>query len=465
MWRRSTLRWIAWLSKYGDFERLDGFAKPSRSGCCEASVRLERWRGDLAKSQRKLEGNELGRDFLESHRKKLDRMGAASAGDAALMGVRLHFGIVVSAFLETSMLLESQLDHAHLLLLDHEDPYCHTETFADGSCMIKIATSHLTAGILIAEIGGSLSASSRPVLATSRRRQRRADSFAAGAAVARFYLLQQRLWGSSFKIMGHERGSANDKHDVAELAMIFTLAHELSHHIMNHSRGDARSSHRFEFEADASAHALLRIMTGSARLADAGAAVALLSVRLHEQGLLVRRGSTHPTAQDRWARLGLDERSAVICHPELSKCLELATRDWRGLPEYCWESLANSKDWNMQHLPPGEIEFIRNIERCNSLPPEELGRAIGNICGTRSLRYLEGLSRAEMGDVEAALAVWGCSAEDVLDPRTALSFFSLAELLVESPGVLEASSGNADPSFPNVLATIAAHRVAPIVRP
>lgn len=462
MGRRSTLRWIAWLAKYGGVERLDKFVEPSRSGCCEASVKLERWRGDLGRSQRKLEGNEFGRSFLERHSKKLKRVGVPSAGDAALMGIRLHYGLVVNAYLSNSMLLESQIEHAHLLLLDHEDPYCHTETFADGSCMIKIASSHLSAGILIAEINSSLSAKAGPMLASSRRR-RQIDSFLAGAAVARFYLLQQRLWNSSFKIMGHERGNASDKHGVAELAMIFTLAHELSHHILHHSRRDLRSSHQFEFDADASAYALLQNLTGSARLADAGAAVALFSVSLHEQGLLIRRGSTHPVARDRWLRLGLDKRNSSIRYLELSKCLEFATRDWRGLPEDCWESLANSNDWNMEQLPSHELKFIRTIEKYNSLSVEELCRAIEGLYGDRSLQYRRGLSLAGEGAAEAALTAWECSTEEVLNPGVALSFFSLVELLGESPGVLEASSGNTDPSIPTILATIAAHRIAPLV--
>jgi hypothetical protein len=348
-----------------------------------------------------------------------------------------------------------------------EDVSAQTQPFADGSGLVLISDAVLS----LVNVYGSYCGASFQVFASVgpvRRLWRTLRAVRAGGfggdpgeltGLLRYHNVNQRLYGLAAKVSLRSTTEAQALSSmVAAMAANFVVGHELAHHALGHESpvsGLSPSEHlpvcsdeqQQELEADLLAYrASLRAW--DLQLADApetaklqasgsldvfaalGAAIAMLVVECVEQGLLIRRGCTHPRARDRADRLlaELDPKLrqfAGMFLRDLVTATEAAT-DFSG-PPFDWDRFAANERVETP-LPPDYLRAIARFDTLQCLPDDDASRMLTELGSVPAA----GASLASQGDAAGALSTWGVTPDDValmVDRDRPLAFHTVVERL------------------------------------
>lgn len=218
----------------------------------------------------------------------------------------------------------------------------------------------------------------RRILAAHRNRLADVDEMIlAGAASVRYYILNQRVEGTSSQVAAPKKVTDRVKVDdgvAVYVALMFLIAHELGHIVLGHTRDRERCSgrkhaHRFEFEADAfGLDLVVRAMGGrdAATLAAHGATVGLLAIAIGSEPLFIRPPETHPAATARIARLvgheGVDSTVLTALAHGVTRMTEIGIAVERPLDQRCWDLLHSSAAFDTTVNHPAEYRLVRGYD-------------------------------------------------------------------------------------------------------
>lgn len=453
------LRYLQWLVTY-----LPGFDPEALlddpNDTCMAVMNARRLASKQAKSGRLIQSHPHGQQFLATQAKLFSSSGL-SVGQAADAGLGTSFALVLAAAKKHIPVPPGVgVDHVHSVFLDYDESYALTKTYADGSALIRVTNAIITSCQLLAAVNTVVSRHDR----WTRRGARRPEVIYPAAAALRYYLIHQRAWGTSGKVMPTTT-ARKVLSGLDTLAILFLFAHELGHHWLQHGIGDP-AAHQLELEADRFAHQLLSAIVDDDRsgLADASAAIALLGIELDQKGRFIRGPETHPSLRTRVGNI--QGRAEPELGPWLSRFLpDLVSSACRrdSLPDEFWPALSASREWNTSVHPEDYLQVVQSLDATSSLNFDEGRRFVATLTGIENGAITEGLSHLESGDAARACTLWQVDPVELLEDRTPLSFFTVVEMLTESAAVLDAVDGDSDKAV--VTAFLCTHRLLPFLAP
>lgn len=338
----------------------------------------------------------------------------------------MSFAIVIEAARQTLPLAATRkLDHVHVTFSDTDDPFAFSDSFADGSALIRVSTSLVSACNQVAITNDW----ARRI--KDRGEREALEHFRAATTALRYYQLHQMDFGNSGKV--HPTKAQAVSIEAFLLPFMFVMAHELAHHVLEHSR--AAGGKELEFQADVFGLGLLENITTRrfARDALAGAAVALLAIELDRSGRFVRIPNSHPNLRQRWERL-TSARPRQVRLPlatRLIDMVETAARTRTPLPQEAWRDLRVSQEWNLSYHSPEYFTMMEGFDRVHGFTADTVRDLLSEspkLVAAGSRAFLQGLDAVERGDIANALSSWSLeSAEELLDPNQPLEFHTILE--------------------------------------
>lgn len=348
---------------------------------------------------------------------------------------------------------------------NEQDITAHLSPFSDGSGLVLISDgiigllnlfSSLFTRIFVADdtkrrlgVGN--------ILRTIRNTRWPSSELVDGmAGTLRYYHAQQRFHGSNTRLEIRRAYKASEAVSLFTLtALRFLLAHEASHHFLNHATSpvafltEARlpvssDEQRLEIAADELA---LRLVQECGRtteepgdhvfMALVGGVLATLAVDSTERSQFVRTGNSHPPGELRASLLQQAAPSlAVRAIPGVIRALQQSSAmasDFRGaLPERCWTATYKAPSVIESARQLGQEE-IRRIDTLQTLSGDASLRELARSSETS--RLLAGAAIAHQGNVIEALQVWKVSPrriEVICDTNIALKYFTLQDLLFKT---------------------------------
>lgn len=415
---------------------------------CAAIIRARRIDTKHTKTASLLKSHPRGRAILKKERGLL-RRNKMKPSEAADVGLRVVFEIVLNAAKVATVPDEQRrLTHVHPVFLDHDDVFALSESFEDGSALIRISDSLITACNLLASFNSwRLIASPGPggagrswPIGNTEFEANFEPGLRPGIAALRFYLLRQRVWGNAGKI--GLRGAPTRPNDQMLLPTMFIMAHEIAHHVLQHASTEI-SPQRQELEADDFAFRLLHQINGTIPKAHAqvfaAASVALIALDLHGQGLFIRGPQSHPQFGARWGALRtlleIPETEVPLAARDLIEAALIAGRTDLPLLRTDWEALIDSPAWDTSLQTEDYIRFVHGLDLSATFTFEQCRDMLcGGLAAAGGADFLPGLTELHAGRLKEAILAWKLSAADLLlDGAQPLGFYSLMETFQSSP--------------------------------
>ena len=281
---------------------------------------------------------------------------------------------------------------------------------------------------------------------------------AASIMCVRYWVLQQRLFGSSAQLT-LELTTAEIDHAalLGVAAQTFILAHEAAHYVLGHEHKSdvalttqafrvSNDSVRTELEADDLAIAVsciaLEGIFGEAApsMALAGAVIALAAVSVTERVLFIRRAESHPPSTTRLSQV-LTRFPVDLRHPSLNYAVgaSLAAEYGEGFLEplgLVWQRGATEPTLHTDHPTPEDMANIAKLDQMNATSSETIADAMINRIARDLGVDLSDTPALVFGhDLSGLLAAWNVDeldAELVLDTHSPLLFFTLQSVLADS---------------------------------
>lgn len=435
---RIGLRRFRQVLAYGEaMERALALRGESADDPCEANRRAHLIGSELSKVFALLESHEEGRSALASYTSKFGRTGV-SAQDATTAALHAMFSIVANAAIRLHADVDLQLEHAHPSFLDQEEAFALTHTYPDGSALIRISTSLITACDLVAATGRILAANPSVAFAppqTAGDERARADVDRACVAALRYYLIHQRTFGLAGKVMPPEQKPRWTQVTALRPAA-FVMAHELGHHLLRHV-ADEGFNHDQEIAADVLASGVVRLMTKEAGGSDRDAIrliwQALVALSLHAEGLFVRAPGTHPDLATRWVAI----IKALVPDPgyglptDLARLLSItreALNTSKPLDESDWESLWESQAWDTSFHDASYQKWVRGLDLVPGYSHDQTLAVLSGLSADSIVS--EGLLTLWAGSLEGCLGRWDlCDHPYLRNHSRPLAHYELAEIL------------------------------------
>lgn len=333
-----------------------------------------------------------------------------------------------------------------------------SETFSDGSCLIRVSDGLLSLCRNFSDLnhlwlGRGKVARAINLWKHGLRTVRGIDPMSTssavgtGTAAVRYYILHQRLWGTS-AILGSPNGSLDEAGEsFAQLALLFIVAHEVGHYVLQHpSRQpvaaglDAAAAHGWEYAADAFALGCIAELAPESKHSESvslmAAHLALLAVSMAENTLYLRAPESHPPFLYRWAELARSSGRAVEASTAFAginrMVLEASNMGCR-LERSLWDSLPASSLQTDLH-DPAYYTLVRGMDMALDHSEAESQRLLEKFVLDGAADLREGLQQIRDGNIVAGLQTWEVKrADNLSDPKRPLSYNALLNAVVNSP--------------------------------
>ena len=466
---------LRWVTQFLDADSMEELLKRDQGDACEAIKRARRIDSKHAKTALLLESHPRGREVLAANPHRGESQ--LPANEAADRGLRIVFEVVLNAARKTVIPeLIHRLDHVHPVFLDHDDAFANSETFSDGSALIRMSDALLTACSLVSAVNAWRLIDSPGPRGAGREWPTGNQDFYTdfepglrpGIAALRYYILQQRVWGIAGKIYPNRVSEARDD---MYLTMMFVEAHEIGHHVLEHVASGANGEQQ-ELEADHFAFRLLHQIHGTSPKAHAevfaAASMALMAIDLHDRGLFIRLPQSHPGFGERWSALTnlleISETSVPLAARDLIEAVLVAARNDLPLLPTDWDALRASPAWDTSFRTDEYMVLIHGLD-LSATYTFDFARELlaGGLAAAGGAAFLPGLLELDSDGPAAALRAWEVSDGDkLLDPGQPLGFHSLVEAFLDS-ALWPARSG--DPEInERLVSLICANQLLPHLR-
>lgn len=349
--------------------------------------------------------------------------------------------------------------HLHSVFMEMDSSLASCQIFSDGSGLVRVGTGlntlceHLNS-LNSVWLRGANSKFDQALLQRKIEIDANAGraiidgTLAACVAALRYYLIHQRVWGLSAKVVPTEESSVPETASVGWYAFQFIVAHEVSHFRLNHASDatdqpvDIVASHEVEFAADIHAFELLMENIGHDDYAQQGALLAaqlaLLVVAVSDAALYVRPPTSHPSFTQRSGRLrqriqfGEPSQSGAImlAIAGVARVVEVAADFSTALPASHWESLVNSTDYDTSAHPAAYFRMIQAIDRYASFSWEQTIVEVRRLQSIGLPNFEPGLRCVADGDLDEALRRWRVKkSERILNNNKMLAYHTLVDAL------------------------------------
>jgi hypothetical protein len=326
-------------------------------------------------------------------------------------------------------------------------------SFQDGSHAVLVSRALQENLICMANILEYLDVSNGIARLSFRRSKREQLSFESTArvtAILRYLLLGHRMTGKTPAAPAVlDRRSFDFAGKMAAGAVMFVVAHEMAHIVYRHeassttqyvSGSDVTVDELQEAQADVWAFNFLKeLMADDPAPKDMAlwcAFVGLIATQITEQAIYVRRNRTHPEAWVRWGTLekvaGKSEKRVEDLRVGLLAAVAGALQLDQPFPERLWPPL-----WQDQLLcvEPGLThETLQRWDQLHTGPLDSLTAEAECSATVDGKTLLEALRRGEMSAVFGPLVTSRRLAR-MLDPNSALMFFTLRDAIDDAPTV------------------------------
>ncbi|MGW5292832.1 hypothetical protein [Streptomyces sp. SAI-25] len=318
------------------------------------------------------------------------------------------------------------------------------------------------------------------------------------AVLLRYHHVHQRVWGLPAKLgVDLRKKNFEIASAIAESAMCFVLAHEVSHFILGHKAqshgfgpmegsGFARREEsafypvvdpktETEREADSMAFTIMERLAqqqaqgknaaaqqGQSGVASLGMMLSMLALHTLESSLLLRTSHAHPPAGTRLAALrskfpvSVQNASAHVLQG-VAQSVDIASNLSRSLPIEWWEqTFAHPR----VQLEPHSMEYLRMVAQIDDICAHSAENCLRflSVMHSQGLPDLgEGFRLVDHGNILGALKVWGVSEIDqqvILTKELPVSFHSLQDAVYRSKILSGIPSANKTTRL--ILATAAA---------
>ena len=312
-------------------------------------------------------------------------------------------------------------------------------------------------------------------LRRKKKERRNLEATTRITALLRCLVLGQRMTGRAPEALAVlDRESFQYAGELAISGVMFVIAHELAHIVLQHVdssmesfRGDPKISISKiqELQADDWALNCLTELLGdgagrwgrkgmtSHEIALWAAFLGLIATQVTEQAVYVRRNRTHPEAWVRWAVLeekdeDADKRTNALRLSFLFATVG-ATKLDESFPSEAWSSLWRDRELTVAgDLTSATLQSWDYLQTC---PLDELLDQAKRSATSKGMTFLEDVAECDLSLALSRIGVSNRRAERLLDPSSALDFSSLRKAIEDADSLAERDEG---------IFTIAATRLA-----